>query len=75
MRVKSNDRNSSFQIIVITSTLFLVAINTWGTLQIEQKFEPTLYLDEASYPIQFYRKLNEYFPKYGKRAGVYLSEY
>ncbi|XP_034243315.1 NPC intracellular cholesterol transporter 1-like isoform X2 [Thrips palmi] len=61
------------KVLVITTTLFLVAINTWCVLQIDQKFDPTWYLDEASYPIQFYKKLNEYFPKYGKRAGVYLT--
>lgn len=57
---------------MIVVTLVLAAVNTWCILQIEQKFDPTWYLDSASYPIQFNNKLNEYFPKYGKRAGIYL---
>lgn len=61
------------KLLVLTTTMFLVAINIWCLLQVEQKFDATLYLDEASYPILYYKKLNEHFPKYGKRAGVYLT--
>lgn len=61
------------KILVIVITLVLVSFNTWCILQIEQMFDMTWYLDESSYPIQFYDKLNEYFPKYGKRAGIYLT--
>ncbi|KAK3931008.1 Patched domain-containing protein 3 [Frankliniella fusca] len=61
------------KILVIIITLVLVSFNTWCILQIDQMFDMTWYLDKTSYPIQFYDKLNEYFPKYGKRAGIYLT--
>ncbi|XP_008554169.2 patched domain-containing protein 3 isoform X1 [Microplitis demolitor] len=58
-------------IILITATALL--INAWGIYNLGQHYDPLLYLNQESYPLKFNNKLIEYFPKYGKRASVYLA--
>nr|CAD7427005.1 unnamed protein product [Timema monikensis] len=60
-------------ILVILSTITLFAVNIACVLQVEQRFDPIWYLNPESYPIQFNDKLNQYFPQFGKRAGIYLG--
>jgi hypothetical protein len=64
----------SLQLCIIIGTLLLFGLNVWFVLKVEQKFDPMWYLNSESYPIQYNNKLNEYFPEYGKRAGIYLGE-
>lgn len=59
--------------IVLIITLLTVALNVWGIFNLEQNFDPLWYLHQQSHPIQFNDKLTEYFPKYGKRAAIYLG--
>ena len=63
-----------FQICVLVITLLLFGLNVWFVLKVEQKFDPMWYLDPESYPLQYSEKLNEHFPKLGKRAAVYLGK-
>nr|CAD7571048.1 unnamed protein product [Timema californicum] len=60
-------------ILVILSTITLFAVNVLCVIQVEQRFDPIWYLNPESYPIQFNDKLNQYFPQFGKRAGIYLG--
>nr|CAD7196796.1 unnamed protein product [Timema douglasi] len=60
-------------ILVILSTITLFAVNVACVIQVEQRFDPIWYLNPESYPIQFNDKLNQYFPQFGKRAGIYLG--
>lgn len=59
--------------IVLSITGGLLCINTWAIFQLEQNFDPLRYLNQDSYPIQYNNKLEEYFPKYGKRAAIYMT--
>jgi hypothetical protein len=61
------------QILVILATLSLVGFNAYGAFQVEQKFDPVLYLRNDSYPRQFQEALKRYFPKLGQRGGVYIG--
>ena len=44
-----------------------------GGVSIGSELRSSLYINEDSYPIQFNEKLKEYFPKYGKRAAIYMT--
>ncbi|XP_066595690.1 patched domain-containing protein 3-like isoform X2 [Prorops nasuta] len=59
----------SYQQIIFEEYLSAFIIKT----PLEQKFDPLWYLNQETYPIKFNTKLTEYFPKYGKRAGIYLT--
>ncbi|XP_043279634.1 patched domain-containing protein 3-like [Venturia canescens] len=59
--------------LVLLLTLSFLAVNIWGIFHLEQNFDPLWYLNQDSYPIKFNDKLVQYFPKYGKRAAIYLS--
>ncbi|KAK0090682.1 hypothetical protein PV325_008019 [Microctonus aethiopoides] len=59
--------------IVIFITGLILCINIWGIYNLKQDFDPLLYLNEDSYPIQFHNNLVKYFPRFGKRANIYLS--
>ncbi|XP_024940827.1 NPC intracellular cholesterol transporter 1 isoform X2 [Cephus cinctus] len=61
------------KMIVIFLTGCFLTVNIYGIFQLEQNFDPLWYLNQDSYPIQFHNKLKEYFPKYGKRAGIYMA--
>ncbi|XP_012258315.2 patched domain-containing protein 3-like [Athalia rosae] len=61
------------KVAVLFLTGFILGSNIWGLCQLEQHFDPTWYLNQDSYPILFNNKLKEHFPKYGKRAGIYLG--
>ncbi|XP_021925965.1 Niemann-Pick C1 protein-like isoform X2 [Zootermopsis nevadensis] len=61
------------KVCIIIGTLLLFGLNVWFVLKVEQKFDPMWYLNSESYPIQYNNKLNEHFPEYGKRAGIYLG--
>ncbi|KAK2583937.1 hypothetical protein KPH14_001198 [Odynerus spinipes] len=61
------------KIAVISITVCLVCVNIWAIFQLEQNFDPLLYLNQDSYPILFNEKLKEHFPKYGKRAAIYMA--
>jgi len=65
----------SFQALVLLTTMTLVCVNGWGIFQIERRFDPIWYIDSKSYPILFNDKLNEYFPTFGTRAGIYIGTY
>lgn len=58
---------------MILATLSLVGFNAYGAFQVEQKFDPVLYLRNDSYPRQFQEALKRYFPKLGQRGGVYIG--
>lgn len=59
--------------IILLVTASLLGINVWAIFQLTQNFDPLVYLNKESYPIQFNKKLMEYFPKYGKKVDVYLT--
>ncbi|KAJ4445678.1 hypothetical protein ANN_12362 [Periplaneta americana] len=61
------------KICVLAGTFIIFGVNVWCVLQVEQKFDPMWYLNPESYPMQYNNKLNEHFPEYGKRAGIYLG--
>ncbi|XP_014612878.1 PREDICTED: patched domain-containing protein 3-like isoform X1 [Polistes canadensis] len=62
------------KVVVITITVCLVCVNIWAIFQLEQDFDPLLYLNQDSYPIRFNEKLKEYFPAYGKHGAVYITD-
>ncbi|XP_071449211.1 patched domain-containing protein 3-like [Hetaerina americana] len=62
------------KIIILSVTLLILAFNAWGVFQVEQKFDPIWYLNPDSYPMHYSNILKQYFPKYGKRAGIYIGE-
>nr|XP_031844694.1 patched domain-containing protein 3-like [Nomia melanderi]XP_031844695.1 patched domain-containing protein 3-like [Nomia melanderi]XP_031844696.1 patched domain-containing protein 3-like [Nomia melanderi] len=64
---------NSVRTIVLVITGGLLCINTWAIFHVNQNFDPLWYLNQDSYPIKFNNKLKEYFPKYGKRAGIYMT--
>ncbi|KOC68201.1 Patched domain-containing protein 3, partial [Habropoda laboriosa] len=61
------------KVIILLITAGCLCINTWAVFQLEQNFDPLWYLNQDSYPIQFNDKLRQYFPMYGKRAGIYMT--
>ncbi|KAH0545741.1 patched domain-containing protein 3-like isoform X1 [Cotesia glomerata] len=61
------------KIFIILITIVMIIINTWGIHNLGQHYDPLLYLNQESYPLKFNNKLIEYFPKYGKRASIYLA--
>ena len=63
----------STKVVILMITAILLCINAWAVFQLEQNFDPLWYLNQDSYPIQFNEKLKQYFPKYGKRAGIYMT--
>lgn len=64
---------TSIKRIILLLTAFLLCMNIWGIFQLEQNFDALMYLNQESYPIQFYNKLMEYFPRYGKNVNIYLT--
>ncbi|XP_063234405.1 patched domain-containing protein 3-like isoform X2 [Bacillus rossius redtenbacheri] len=62
------------KIVICLIALALFSINLWNVFQVEQNFDPMLYLSPSSYPLKYSGKLNQYFPEFGQRAGVYLGE-
>ncbi|XP_076391692.1 patched domain-containing protein 3 isoform X1 [Megachile rotundata] len=63
----------SSKVVILVITAVFLCTNVWAVFQIEQNFDPHRYLNQDSYPIQFNEKLKQYFPKYGKRAAIYLT--
>lgn len=63
----------STKVVILIITATLLCINAWAVFQLERNFDPLWYLNQDSYPIQFNEKLKQYFPKYGKRAGIYMT--
>lgn len=61
------------KVCIVVGTLLVFTLNVWFVLKVEQKFDPMWYLNSESYPMQYNNKLNEHFPEYGKRAGIYLG--
>ncbi|XP_034935423.1 NPC intracellular cholesterol transporter 1-like [Chelonus insularis] len=61
------------KIFIILLTIFLFGINIWGVYNLESNYDPLMYLNKESYPLQFSEKLIEYFPRYGKLANIYLA--
>ncbi|XP_059490880.1 patched domain-containing protein 3-like [Neocloeon triangulifer] len=61
------------KVLVILTTLTLVGFNAYSAFQVEQKFDPVLYLRNDSYPRQFQEALKSYFPKLGQRGGIYIG--
>ncbi|XP_011151061.2 patched domain-containing protein 3 [Harpegnathos saltator] len=59
--------------IVLLLTVGLLCINVWAIFQVEQNFDPLMYLNQESYPIRFNNKLKEHFPRYGKYVNIYLT--
>nr|XP_033341116.1 patched domain-containing protein 3-like isoform X1 [Megalopta genalis] len=64
---------NSVRTVILLITGGLLCINTWAIFQLEQNFDPLSYLNQDSYPIKFNNKLKEFFPKYGNRAGIYMT--
>ncbi|GAB1864647.1 Patched domain-containing protein 3 [Camponotus japonicus] len=64
---------TSVKTIILLVTASLLGINVWAIFQLTQNFDPLVYLNQESYPIQFHNKLKEYFPKYGKYVNIYLT--
>ncbi|GLH15770.1 NPC intracellular cholesterol transporter 1 homolog 1b [Gryllus bimaculatus] len=69
-----NVMKTPMKVFILLTTLVLFSVNIWCVLQVEQKFDPIWYLYPDSYPILYNDKLNEYFPKYGKRAAIYMGD-
>lgn len=63
----------STKTIILLLTAILLGINVWAIFHLEQNFDPLMYLNQESYPIQFNNKLTEHFPKYGKHVNIYLT--
>ncbi|CAL7946435.1 unnamed protein product [Xylocopa violacea] len=63
----------SMKVTILLITIVCLCVNTWAVFHLEQNFDPLWYLNKNSYPIQFNDKLKEYFPKYGKRAAIYMT--
>lgn len=59
--------------IVLLTTVGLLCVNVWAIFQVEQSFDPLMYLNQESYPIRFNNKLKEHFPRYGKYVNIYLT--
>ncbi|XP_043256919.1 patched domain-containing protein 3-like [Colletes gigas] len=64
---------TSVRIVVLSITGGLLLVNVWAIFQLQQNFDTLRYLNQDSYPIQYNNKLKEYFPKYGKRAAIYMT--
>lgn len=64
---------TSVKTIILLVTASLLGINVWAIFQLTQNFDPLVYLNQESYPIQFHNKLKEYFPKNGKHVNIYLT--
>ncbi|XP_011308362.1 patched domain-containing protein 3 isoform X2 [Fopius arisanus] len=59
--------------LVISMAALLLGLNVWGICRLDRNFEPLLYLNQESYPIEFSEKLFELFPNYGRRADIYFD--
>ncbi|XP_032681193.1 protein patched homolog 3-like isoform X3 [Odontomachus brunneus] len=58
--------------IVLLVTAALLCVNIWAIFQVEQSFDPFMYLNQESYPIRFNNKLKEHF-NIGKHVNIYLT--
>jgi hypothetical protein len=63
------------QIIVMTITAIIVAINIYGFTQLRQNFDLTMYIPADSYAHQYDRARENYFPNDGIDAAVYCCEF
>lgn len=61
------------KVVVLIVTVAMVSVNIWGTLQLEQNFDPNWYLKEHSYPSEYFNAMKRYFPENGERASVYTG--
>ncbi|XP_011693450.1 PREDICTED: patched domain-containing protein 3-like isoform X2 [Wasmannia auropunctata] len=64
---------TSMKTIILLATAILLGVNVWAIFQLEQNFDPLVYLNQESYPIQFNNELMKNFPKYGKHVNIYLT--
>lgn len=63
------------KVFVLIVTAALVSVNIWGIFQLEQNFDPNWYLNEHSYPSEYFNAMRLYFPESGERASVYTGNY
>ncbi|KAG7199741.1 hypothetical protein KM043_000413 [Ampulex compressa] len=61
------------KVLVLMLTACLLLVNAWAIFHLQRNFDPLWYLNQDSYPVRFNDKLQQYFPKYGKRAAIYLT--
>ncbi|EFX77108.1 hypothetical protein DAPPUDRAFT_248097 [Daphnia pulex] len=61
------------KVFVMIMTAALVSVNIWGIFQLEQNFDPNWYLNEHSYPSEYFNAMRLYFPESGERASVYTG--
>ncbi|XP_072753049.1 patched domain-containing protein 3 isoform X2 [Anoplolepis gracilipes] len=64
---------TSMKTIILLITTSLLCLNVWAIFHLSQNFDPLVYLNQESYPVQFHNKLKEHFPKYGKYVNIYLA--
>uniref|UniRef100_A0A0P5P9V2 Patched domain-containing protein n=1 Tax=Daphnia magna TaxID=35525 RepID=A0A0P5P9V2_9CRUS len=62
------------KVFVLIVTAALVSVNIWGIFQLEQNFDPNWYLNEHSYPSEYFNAMRLYFPESGERASVYTGK-
>ncbi|KAK7075014.1 hypothetical protein SK128_014092 [Halocaridina rubra] len=60
-------------VIVLLTTATLLGFGIWGTVNLQQKFDPLWFLPPSSYLFQFFSKLEFYYPEDGERGSVYLG--
>jgi Niemann-Pick C1 protein len=63
------------KVFVMIMTAALVSVNIWGIFQLEQNFDPNWYLNEHSYPSEYFNAMRLYFPESGERASVYTGNH
>lgn len=64
---------TSVKTIILLMTAIFLCVNMWAIFQLQQNFDPLVYLDQESYPIRFNNKMKEHFPMYGKSVNIYLT--
>ena len=61
------------KVAILLLTAGAVAVNVYGILQLEQNFDPSMYLKEHSYPAEYFDAMKHYFPESGERASIYTG--
>jgi len=64
-----------FKIAVISSTLGMLCVGVWGSLNIRQEFDPTLLLPADSYLRDFLSYHDKLFPDNGWTAYIYTQKF
>ncbi|GLV43096.1 Patched-related [Carabus blaptoides fortunei] len=62
------------KIIVIMLTIVLTGFGLYGSLQLEQKFDPMWFVPESTYFYKYIEQRKLYFPNMGFEAGIYMGK-